>query len=112
MFVPELSFSGGFVPVEAPNVTVVLPAVVIPAFAETRPEATTVPAEATDGKEVKLETVATRVSVMFAFVIVVVLAATAIVHNEIELDGVAGAVGDGAAVPVNTVNTTWLVEPV
>ena len=49
---------------------------------------------------------------MFALRIDVAPAVTAIVANEIELVGVAGAVGEAAGVPATTVKVTLLVAPV
>jgi len=54
----------------------------------------------------------TLVLVMFAVVIDVAPAATAIVAKEIELAGVAGATGDTAGVPATTFIATVFDDPV
>jgi hypothetical protein len=60
----------------------------------------------------KFVVVKTLVSVMFPLEIDSAPAATAIVANDIELAGVAGAVGDPAGVPARTDSTTLFREPV
>jgi hypothetical protein len=108
--VPSYSIAPPMVPDESkpPLVNVKGASVVVPATSVMFPVIDPPPSETV---LIHVLVAAVLVFVMFADVMLVAAAATEIVAKLIEFAGIAGAVGEAAAVPAITVNTTLFVDP-